>query len=61
MSVQYTGERFTVQRGIFSTPGDIMSTAGDIMSTLVVFSTLGDIMSTLGEYHDKSGGRLLGK
>ena len=38
-----------------------MSTVGDTMSTLGVFSTLGDIMSTPGEYHDKCGGRSLGK
>ena len=40
--------RCAVQRGMFSTPGDIMITVGDIMSTLGVFSTLGDIMINVG-------------
>ena len=31
------------------------------MSTFGVFSTLGDIMNTPGGYHDKCGGRSLGK
>ena len=53
MSVQYNGG-CAVQRGMFSTLGDIMSRLG-------VFSTLGDIMSTLGGYHDRCGGRSLGK
>ena len=38
-----------------STVGDIMSTVGNIMSTL------GDIMSTPWGYHDKCGGKSLGK
>ena len=33
MSVQYTGG-CAVQRGMFSTQGDIMSRVGDIMSTM---------------------------
>ena len=52
-----------VQRGTFSTSGDIMSTSGYIMSTLGdimstlenIMSTLGDIMSTLGNIMSTPG------
>ena len=53
MSVRYT-KGCAVQRGNFSTPGDIMSTLGDIMSTMGVFSTLGDIMIKVGQVLGKT-------
>ena len=41
--------------------GYILSTLGDIMSTLEVFSAPGRYHEYTGEYHDKCGGRSLGK
>ena len=53
MSVQYT-KGCAVHWGISSTPGDNMSTVGDIMNTLRG-------VQYTGAYHDKYGGRSMGK
>ena len=61
MSVQYI-ETCSVHWGIsLSTPRDVQYTRGISLSTLGTFSTLGDITEYIGGYHDKCGGRSMGK
>ena len=53
MSVQYSEG--------FQCTGDIMSTVGGYHEYTGVFSTLGGYHEYTGGYHDKCGGRSLGK